>query len=85
LREPAFHPTKLHFFTPFPTLTGSNVSGQANSRVTNTNFSNELNDLAHFPDINAEKNTQAKQALEKHSESATSSLHMGFTMIQGEK
>jgi hypothetical protein len=53
--------------------------------VTNGIFFNELNDLAHFPNINAEKNNQAKQALEKHSESATSSLHMGFTMIQGKK
>jgi hypothetical protein len=52
--------------------------GQANSQLLNAIFFNELKDLAHFPEIASQKNVQQNEALRKHTESATSSLHMGF-------
>jgi hypothetical protein len=51
--------------------------------VLNTIFFNELKDLAHFLHIALEKNSEEKQALKKHTESATLSLHMGFTITYG--
>jgi hypothetical protein len=53
--------------------------------VLNTIFSNELKDLAHFLHIASRKNSEEKQALKKHSESATLSVHMGFTIVHGLK
>jgi hypothetical protein len=51
----------------------------------NTIFFNELKDLAHFLHIASQKNNEEKQALKKHTECATSSLHMGFTISRGHK
>jgi hypothetical protein len=55
--------------------------GQANSQLLNAIFFNELKDLAHFPEIASQKNVQQNEALRKHTESATSSLHMGFSVV----